>query len=196
MDWRLYRAIYDVSLHHHWLGSLFSDVESASIPLMVVATVALWFLARPGASPKWKLATASALGSAALALAVNRVVSGVIWHRDRPYQTHAIAHPWSSSTDASFPSDHASASFAIAFAVLLIDPLAGAIFLVAAVVIAVGRLFIGAHYPGDVGAGLLVGLAAALVVAKLLRPVVCRIVDLVGRLTDPLLAPIWRLSHK
>ena len=196
MDWRLYRAIYDVSLHHHWLGSLFSDVESASIPFMVVVTVGLWLLARPGANPKWKLATVSALGSAALALAVNRFIADLIWHRDRPYQTHAIAHPWTSSTDASFPSDHASASFAIAFAVLLFDPLAGALFLVAAVVIAVGRLFIGAHYPGDVGAGLLVGLVSALVVSKLLRPVVRVLADRVGRLTDPLLAPLWRLSAK
>jgi undecaprenyl-diphosphatase len=196
VDWRLYRAIYDVSLHHHWVGTLFSDVEAASIPVMVVLTVGLWFVARPGGSPKWKVASASALGSAALALGVNRVVSGLIWHRDRPYQTHPIAHPWSNSTDASFPSDHASASFAIAFAVLLVDPLAGALFLVAAVVIAVGRLFIGAHYPGDVGAGFHVGLASALVVAKLLRPLVRVLVDRVGRLTDRILAPLWHLAHK
>jgi undecaprenyl-diphosphatase len=196
VDWRLYRAIYDVSLHHHWVGTLFSDIEAASIPVMVVLTVGLWFLARPGGSAKWKVASASALGSAALALGVNRVVSGLIWHRDRPYQTHAIAHPWSNSTDASFPSDHASASFAIAFAVLVIDPLAGALFLVAALVIAVGRLFIGAHYPGDVGAGFLVGLASALVVARLLRPLVRVLVDRVGRLTDRILAPLWHLAHK
>jgi undecaprenyl-diphosphatase len=196
VDWRLYRAIYDVSLHHHWLGSLFGDVEAASIPFMVVVTVGLWLLARPGGSPKWKVASAAALGSAALALAVNRAISGLVWHRDRPYQTHAVTHPWSNSTDASFPSDHASASFAIAFAVLLVDPLAGALFLLAALVIAAGRLFIGAHYPGDVGAGLLVGLASALVVARLLRPLLRLLVRAVEHLTDPLLRPLWRLSAK
>jgi membrane-associated phospholipid phosphatase len=196
VDWRLYKAIYDVSLHHHWVGSLFHGIEAVSIPFMVVVTVGLWLLARPGGSPKWKLAATAGLGSAALALAVNRVIAGLIWHRDRPYQDHAISHPWTSSTDASFPSDHASASFGIAFAVLLIDPLAGAVFLVFAVVIAIGRLFIGAHYPGDVGAGLLVGLASALVVARLLRPVVAWLVHRVERLTDPVLRPLWRAAAK
>jgi undecaprenyl-diphosphatase len=193
VNWRLYRAVYDVSLHHHWVGTLFGDIETASIPFMVVVTVGLWLLARPGGSPKWKIAATAALGSAALALGANRLLSSQIWFERRPYLTHHIAHPWSNSTDASFPSDHASASFAIAFAVLLVDPVAGAVFLLFALVISIGRLFIGAHYPGDVGAGLLVGLASALVVARLLRPLVTRLVRQVQRVTDPVLAPLWRL---
>ena len=192
MDWRLYKAIYDVSLHHHWVGSLFHAIEQASIPFMIVATVGLWLLARPGGSSKWKLAATAGLASAALALAVNRVISSLIWHRDRPYQTHSISHPWSSSHDASFPSDHSSASFAIAFAVLAFDAVAGGTFLFFALVISIGRLFIGAHYPGDVGAGLLVGLASALAVVRLLRPAIAWLVRLVERVTDPILAPLWR----
>ncbi len=195
MDWRVYKAIYGVSLHHHWVGTLFSDIEQASIPFMVVVTVGLWLLARPGGSQKWKLAAASALGSAAVALGINRLISSEIWYRTRPFLSHHIAHPWINSHDASFPSDHASATFAIAFAVLLLDPLGGAVFLVFALVISIGRLFIGAHYPGDVGAGFLVGLASALVVSQLLRPVVRFLVTHVQRLTDPLLAPLWRSSR-
>lgn len=194
MDWRIERAIYHFSLHHHWWGTLFSDIEKASIPFMVVVTVGLWFLARPGADPKWKLAAASGLGAAALALAVNKVISGAIWHRNRPYQTHHFVDPWSHKTDASFPSDHSSASFAIAVAVLMFDPFAGAIFLVFAILIAFGRLAIGAHYPGDVLAGLLIGVVSAFVVARLLRRVVAWVVARVGRITDPLLRPLWRAS--
>ena len=124
MDWRLYHAIYDVSLHHHWVGTLFNAIEKASIPFMVVATVALWFLARPGGDRKWKLAAGSGLGAAAVAVVCNQVIHA-IWDRPRPYEMHQISHPWSSATDASFPSDHASASLAIAFAVLAFDPVAG-----------------------------------------------------------------------
>jgi undecaprenyl-diphosphatase len=192
LDWRLYKAIYDVSLHNHAIGTAFSDIEKVSIPVMVVITVGLWLLARPGGSQKWKLAAVSALGSAALALGINPA----IWDRQRPYLTHHIAHPWISSHDPSFPSDHASATFAIAFAVLAFDVVGGAIFLCLAVVISVGRLFIGAHYPGDIGGGFLVGLAAALVVAKLARPAVAFLVRQVQRLTDPVLAPIWRLRTR
>jgi undecaprenyl-diphosphatase len=191
VDWRLYHAIYDVSLHHHWLGSVFSDVEKASIPFMVIVTVALWLLAPPGGDRKWKLAAGSGLGAAAVALVANQVIH-TIWDRPRPYETHTIRHPWSSSTDASFPSDHASASLAIAFAVLAFDPLAGALFLVAAVLIVVGRVLIGAHYPGDVGASLLVAAGSAVVVLRLGRPVIAFLVRLVERATDPLLRPLWR----
>ena len=134
MDWRLYHAIYDISLHHHWVGSFFNAVEKASIPFMVVATVALWFLARPGGDRKWKLAAGSGLGAAAVAVVSNQVIHA-IWDRPRPYETHRISHPWSSATDASFPSDHASASLAIAFAVLAFDPVAGALFVVVALLI-------------------------------------------------------------
>ena len=102
MDWRLYHAIYDVSLHHHWVGTLFNAIEKASIPFMVVATVALWFLARPGGDRKWKLAAGSGLGAAAVAVVCNQVIHA-IWDRPRPYETHQISHPWPSSNGSSAP---------------------------------------------------------------------------------------------
>jgi len=191
MDWRLYHAIYDVSLHHHWVGTLFNAIEKASIPFMVVATVALWFLARPGGDRKWKLAAGSGLGAAAVAVACNQVIHA-IWDRPRPYETHQISHPWSTATDASFPSDHASVSLAIAFAVLGFDATAGALLLIAAVLIAAGRVFIGALYPGDILASLVVAAVAAIIVVRLARPLVAVVVRLVERVSDPLVRPLWR----
>jgi membrane-associated phospholipid phosphatase len=146
-------------------------------------------------SRKWKLASATALASAALGLLVNQLVAQ-FWHRARPFAAHRSAHVWGGrSHDPSFPSDHASAAFAIGFAVLLFDRVAGALFLAAAVVIGVGRVLIGAHYPADVLAGVLVGLACAVVVARLARPAIEFVVRIVERLTDPLLAPLWRLRR-
>jgi undecaprenyl-diphosphatase len=191
VDWRLYHAIYSLSLHHHWLGTLFSDIEKASIPFMIVVTAALWLFDRPGGAHRWKVVAGSAFTAAALAVLVNLVVHA-LWKRPRPYEAHSISHPWSSSTDASFPSDHASASFAIAFTVLAFDLPVGIAFLVAAAIIAVGRLFIGAHYPGDVGASLIVAAVAAFVVVRFSRGFVLFLVRLVERVTDPLLRPLWR----
>ena len=191
MDWRVYKAIYDVSLHHHWVGSLFHGIEQASIPFMVVATAVLWFLARPGGDRGWKLASGSGFAAAALAYVVNFVIHAA-WDRPRPYEAHTIRHPWSSSTDASFPSDHASASLAIAFTILAFDLPVGIVFVAAAVLIAVGRVLIGAHYPGDVGASLVVGAVCAFVVVRYARPVIAFLVRLVERATDPVLRPLWR----
>ena len=58
-------------------------------------------------------------------------------------------------SDASFPSDHAGAAFAIAFAVFFVSRRTGIAFLVAATAIALNRVLIGIglHYPGDITAG-------------------------------------------
>jgi undecaprenyl-diphosphatase len=178
--------------HHEWLADGFGGIESTAPLVVALATVALWLLARPGADRKWKLASASALASAGLGLLVNQLIAHA-WDRPRPYETHADVHTWvARSHDPSFPSDHASAAFGIAFAVLMFDRLAGSLFLAAAALIGLGRVLVGVHYPGDVLAGALVGLGCALVVCKLALPLLRSVVRLVERVTDPLVAPVWR----
>jgi undecaprenyl-diphosphatase len=192
VDYRVYHAINVFVGHHTWLGRTLGVVESWSVPAIAVSTCALWLLSRPGAGRKWKLSCASALGASALALLLNQLVADV-WDRARPFAAHPGAHVWGPrSHDASFPSDHAGAAFAIAFAVFLYDRVVGSIFLAAATVIGVGRVFIGVHYPGDVLAGAVVGLVAAVVVVRLARPFVMWVVRLAERLTDPLVALVWR----
>lgn len=192
MDWRIYHAVNVFVVHHSWLGRVFRGVETYGVYVIGAAAFCLWLLSRPGGDRKWKIASGSALAGAALALLVNKIISSA-WHRDRPFITHHVAHIWGPhKTDASFPSDHASASFGIAVAVLLIDPLAGALFLVLAVLISVGRVIIGEHYPGDVLAGAAIGTVCALVVVRLGRPVIAFIARVVERVTDPVLAPVWR----
>ena len=194
MDYRLYHLINELAEHHSWLGHAASALESWSIPLVALATVCLWLLARPGAARKWKLACGSALASAAVALLTNQVIAQ-IWARPRPYAAHPDATLFSApSHDPSFPSDHASAAFAIGVAVLLYDRVVGAVFLAAAALVAMGRVVTGVHYPADVLAGSLVGTAAALLVARLGRPLVDRLVRVVERVTDPVLALAWRLA--
>src|SRR5947208_338155 len=84
MDYRIYHAINQFVYHHAWLGRGLSALENWAVPVIAIATFALWLLARPGGSRKWKLASACALGSAALALLVNQLI-GKVWHRERPF---------------------------------------------------------------------------------------------------------------
>lgn len=195
MDYRLYHRVNDLVAHHTWLGHGAGTLESWSIPSFAVATIALWLLSRPGATRKWKLACGSALGSAALALLVNQVIAHA-WSRPRPYATHPDAVVFAGrSHDPSFPSDHASAAYAIATAIFLFDRVVGSIFLAAATAIAVGRVVAGVHYPADVLAGALVGAAVAVFVVRLGRPAIEMAVRLVERVTDPLLTRVWRIFH-
>lgn len=63
----------------------------------------------------------------------------------------------------SFPSAHAFSSFAVATAMVRVDPAtAGA--LVVALALSLGRPYLGMHYPSDVLAGALLGVALGLIV--------------------------------
>jgi undecaprenyl-diphosphatase len=192
VDWRIYHAVNRFVEHHSWLGRLFADIETYGTVLISVAAVGLWLLARPGGDRKWKFAASSALGSAALGLLINRIISS-IYHRDRPFISHPSAHVWGPhKTDPSLPSDHSTAALAIAFAVLLIDPVVGAAFLVLAVLIAVGRVIIGEHYPGDVLTSAVIAAVSAFIVVRAGRPVIAVLVRLVERATDPVVGLVWR----
>ena len=106
--------------------------------------------------------------AAALGLAINQIVLLFV-HRVRPYDagvTHLLIAP---SADPSFPSDHATLAFAVAFALLGARARRGWGFLVAAAVLSVSRIYVGTHYLSDVLGGGLTGAAAAIVCLTLLR---------------------------
>jgi len=63
----------------------------------------------------------------------------------------------------SFPSAHATSSFAVATAMVRVDPAMAAAFLVA-IALSLGRPYLGMHYPSDVLAGALLGILLGLIV--------------------------------
>lgn len=63
----------------------------------------------------------------------------------------------------SFPSAHATSSFAVATAMCRVDPATSGAFAVA-IAISLGRPYLGMHYPSDVLVGALLGIALGLVV--------------------------------
>ena len=49
LDYRVYHAVYTWALRNH-VAHAFSTVENWLVPILAVATFALWLLARPGGS--------------------------------------------------------------------------------------------------------------------------------------------------
>jgi undecaprenyl-diphosphatase len=81
----------------------------------------------------------------------------------RPFQTHQVHQLIAHGGGVSMPSDHATAAFAIAFAVgVFLSRRWGTALGVAAVVIGVSRVWVGVHYPGDIVAGAMIALLAVL----------------------------------
>ena len=131
--------------------------------LMFLALLATAFLAKGRfTSVKARHGVVAAGLSALLALAVAHLISGM-WDRPRPYEAHHIHLFVSPSGDPSFPSDHATAAFAIAIALLLRNRRVGWVALVMATVVSLSRVAVGVHYPSDVLGGALIGTLAALV---------------------------------
>jgi undecaprenyl-diphosphatase len=83
----------------------------------------------------------------------------------RPFQTHTVHQLIPHDPGPSLPSDHATAAFAVAFAVgAFLSWRWGAVLSVLAVVIGFARIWTGVHYPADVLVAALIAAAAVGVV--------------------------------
>ena len=85
------------------------------------------------------------------------------------------------TTDFSFPSDHATAVGAVAVGLLFTNRRWGTIAAVLAIVMAFTRVYVGAHYPGDVLAGLALGGTVAAVGRFVVVPGLIRVASWMSR---------------
>jgi undecaprenyl-diphosphatase len=93
----------------------------------------------------------------------------IIIARPRP---NAIGSSWFLSTPAdvySFPSKHASTAFSLATSVILHRKVLGWIAAIFAVLIAVSRIYLGAHYWSDILAGAVLGILISFATDKAAR---------------------------
>ncbi|MBN9220341.1 MAG: phosphatase PAP2 family protein [Mesorhizobium sp.] len=137
-------------------------ISTAGVPLMVLAVALQWWLPRADTAIRHVLIAAGL--SFLLGLGINQLILLFI-QRARPYEadvTHLIIDR---TVDFSFPSDHATASFAIA-AAFLVHGLSrrGFWFLAVALLIGLSRVYLGTHYVSDILGGAATGFLAAAVV--------------------------------
>ncbi len=81
----------------------------------------------------------------------------------RPFVDHRITQLIPHAAGKSFPSDHTTAAFAIAFSFLLFTPYkkASLVLFAAAALIGFARIFTGLHYPVDILGGMAIAAVAA-----------------------------------
>jgi undecaprenyl-diphosphatase len=194
VDWSLLHSLNDFMAGHDGVEDLLLFYVEASEALFVATLFLVFLFARGPGRVVWRRATLAAVLSAGLALAVGKLISEAV-DRARPFveDPHGVHLFAPHAADPGFPSDHATAAFAIAVAILLRRRGWGIVALVAATVLSIGRVALGVHFPSDVLAGAALGAAAALALWWApLRSRVDALADILGRRVDQLSGIVGR----
>src|SRR4051795_2777721 len=158
MDSSLLHAVNEFLFRHDGVEDPLLFYVNASEVLFVATLAIVFFAARGARNVAWRRAAVAAVLSAGLGLLAAKVVSELV-DRARPFvaDPHGVHLFSGHAADPGFPSDHATAAFAIATAILLRKRRAGLFALAAASLLSLGRVALGVHYPSDVLAGAAVG---------------------------------------
>jgi len=133
---------------------------------------------------------AGGFGAIAALTVAQIIASG--WDRARPYEAHSDVHLLiARSPDPSFPSDHATVAYAIAFAILARNRPVGIVALMLATALSIARVASGTHYLSDViGGAALGGIVALALLAPPIRRRLDGLADAVGALYERVLRSI------
>jgi undecaprenyl-diphosphatase len=159
MNYHLFRTIND------WSGNgLFDDamklIAKDAIWAMLVAFAALCVVRLREWDPRPVLFSFVALGvSYALGL-----LAAAVHTEQRPFETHQVHQLIADDPGQSFPSDHATAAFAITLTVLVfLSRSWGMLLSFVALAVGLARVYVGVAYPGDILGGGLVALFGVII---------------------------------
>src|SRR4051794_1580340 len=171
-----FRGVNDFARATPWLHAPLRLFAEYGVVVFAALLLGSWWMARRDGDLGRVAAALWAPVGALLAVGLNQPIGAAV-AEPRPYTElpHAVVLV-SRTTDFSFPSDHAVMAGAVAVGVLLANRRLGLVTAVLALLMAFTRVYVGAHFPLDVIAGLLLGAVVAwasyAVVARLMRHLV------------------------
>jgi undecaprenyl-diphosphatase len=168
IDGGIYTDVTDFARHTQWLNGTAEAYSSVGMGVFVVLLLAAWWGARRQGNSIMAAVLATPF-AVVIAYAVNTGVKDVF---QEPRPCRALPHDFLIEAcppvdDYAFPSNHTTVAFAFAIALLIVSRWLGSIALLAAVAMGASRVYVGAHYPHDVGAGAFVGSVVSLIVVLL-----------------------------
>jgi len=174
-------VVNDFARHSTWLQAPMQDYARYGVVLFAAALGLAWWAARRRSDVRPMVAALWAPVGTLVAVGLNQPLGHLV-REPRPYTVfpHALVLV-SRSQDFSFPSDHAVMAGAVTAGVLLSHRRLGWVTLAAAVVLAFARVYVGAHFPLDVVAGLLFGAAVSGLGYLVVRAPLTRVVTALTR---------------
>ncbi|MGF1241448.1 phosphatase PAP2 family protein [Streptomyces sp. 2-6] len=188
IDGGLYTDVTDFARHTHWLNGTAAAYSSVGMGVFAVMLLAAWWRARREGNAVMTAVLATPF-AVIIAYVANTAIKDVF---QEPRPCRALPHDFLIEAcppvdDYAFPSNHTTVAFAFVAALFLINRRLGQVALLAAVAMGASRVYVGAHYPHDVGVGALVGTVVSLLVVLAARRF-CQ--PLVQRLRDGALHPL------
>ena len=176
MNYSLFKDIHGLAGHNHLIDAFMIFCTNKAIYIFALALLLIWLFGNK--SYKRDALYAGITGIVGL---IANVIISHIYFEPRPFVTHHVHTLISHAADASFPSDHATGSFAIAFFMLMRHRKIGGLMLILALLTGFSRIYCGIHYPFDVVGSIVVAFIVTFVINKLapiLDPLVNAIISL------------------
>lgn len=130
------------------------------------------FLFKISKELRLRLLVTTAVSSLASRFIVTEIIR-VFYHRPRPFSVWHVTQ-LISENKWSFPSGHATFFFAIATSVYFYNKKWGIAFFIMAILMGVGRIISGVHYPTDILGGIIIGIVVAYLVFFVVRRIKIR----------------------
>ncbi|WP_138493581.1 undecaprenyl-diphosphatase [Paenibacillus pinistramenti] len=156
-DYRMFEWINNLAGHYPFWDNLMTFLAKDGEYVFFIGVIFYWFVR----SARSRQMVVELLIAACAALGIASVI-GRLDYRDRPFVQHHVHQLIAHAANASFPSDHATAAFAVAAAIWCSKRREGWLWLLLASGIAVSRIWTGVHYPLDVISGALLGILCAI----------------------------------
>lgn len=153
-------------LINHLPHTVLSDTVALTLSGALSTTIILWFLlsvwlfVREEKRNHWFFLPIVSAGT--LSLLVGQILLKNMFMRNRPPISLGAILVQGPLPDYSFPSGHAAFVWALAVVLANKEPRAKYLFYLLAMLISLSRIYLGDHYPSDVVAGSMVGLAVGL----------------------------------
>ncbi len=174
LDIRVFRSVNNIQ--NKFVNTFINVTNASFVPASIGAPIGLYITSRINKNPYDE--------SSAVLLALSEITNEFVtqafkytFKRNRPFRT--LNKVYFTDTNSvrgtySFPSGHASGAFTIATLLTLRYPdkpmLISGLFTYA-VIVSLGRIYLGVHYPSDILGGMFVGAGSAALIYSLRKPI-------------------------